>query len=598
MTIPLLLLNNQTKLISDRCRSTTLPPHLLAFLADDLESTPFEVENNPTEKSQSTAASPTTTEPQNEISTRPPRYLFALVTQDSGEVLPDTLTRIMETIGVLGSHQCHLSIVDHGSKDSTVAILDRFSKFLDSFNTNADSQEQNDDSMSKRDHDDTNGSSRHLRHHLTYSITMLDHRDDSSEGVARVKNMALTNVFANTLRGEDIKSEKSDYESARVLVGEENQDKSLEFDSIIMLEPSVLCPEDLLELVYQSRLQGADLTCGMDFGITKEDDKSRIIYKQAIVRDITSKSLPQEALIVTDEPNKPSDQTTPPQFSSDEETQNRFQKRLPFQVESCWSSAVVIKASSLINKKKPALQGSPLPSSTLQTRENLIHFRSAQPQCAKEDLRSLFCQDLWMANTPTTPAVADNMFLTQPSQKVDHPNAKFVLVPTVQFSSCQDTYAKLATFNAWGLWPKSEQAYRDEVERKLIESSHHSMYGYKPSTNRYGYAPRVKEETVQVELGSDTSSSTDSSDPTSEALPPSSGTASPESKENKGEETDQAVQRMMSIPESAAPALKSKLEEIKAIFGVQDIENEMQVKREADLITEWRVIHMEEGACK
>ncbi|KAG0364859.1 hypothetical protein BGX24_004431, partial [Mortierella sp. AD032] len=214
LTVPLLDMVNRTKLVSTRCGATTLEPHLLSFLTNDLagsSSSEQQISTTTTtisSTSDTTLIDTTTTtteqeQPQHSTAvkrTRPYRYLFALVLQDSETILPDILTRVLETISILGPDNCHLSIVDHASADNTKTMLDKLKEFLDMYNR-GDIQ-----LFGQKEASPEEGGAKEARvrapsqgkqqQYLPYTITTMTARDNSVENVARIKDLALDPLLA------------------------------------------------------------------------------------------------------------------------------------------------------------------------------------------------------------------------------------------------------------------------------------------------------------------------------------------------------------------------------------------------------------------
>ncbi|KAI8595665.1 cryptococcal mannosyltransferase 1-domain-containing protein [Dissophora ornata] len=538
LTLPLLKIANRTKLISTRCGTTTLAPHLLSFLSNDLYDT------HQQESGQSTPGLETT-------SRKPSRYLFAVVVQDSQTVLPDLLSRVLEAIAVLGPDHCHLSVVDHASTDETATMLRHLSHFLDLYNSE-DVQSLDDHILGRGSKNRKIGQqahskatveeyeNKHRRHrHLSYTITTLAARDSSAENLARIRNMAVEPLIGsddeNSYQVDPTTEVVTDKSTDGEGYGVEKQARSL--DKVILLDPVVTCAEDVLELIFQSHLQDADVTCGMDLGFTTHSGD----LGHSLTRDMTGEMLHDDA-------------ENRDVFSSDLEAQTRFEKRLPFQVESCWSGAVVIRASTLDSTSSSSPQ-TPFHVSSEQQQQD--------DQCAPKDDRTLYFQSLWKP-------------LTEPSVSLAH-IPRIVVVPSIQFSDSPKDYVGQGRFDGWGLWPKTEKQYRDDLEAKLVAASHQPLYGYRPSTANYDYIPRVEEDEKQMSIF----------DSVQELLiGKEKETGDEEENEQEKEETQDIG--MLMIPEETIPLLKERLKEIRAVFGVQDIQNAVLAKRDVELISEWR----------
>ncbi|KAF9190252.1 capsular associated protein [Haplosporangium sp. Z 767] len=526
LTLPLLHISNRTQLVSTRCSATTLAPHLLSFLSNDL--TPPANRNDDVLQTTETA--------------QPSRFLFSLVVQNSEAVLPDLLSRIMETVAVLGPDQCHLSIVDHGSTDSTPVMLATFSEFLKSYNRGdlwpfGEEDVRLDQTMevknSEKQVQDQSDEKNHSRPRLSYTLTTLTaiESSGSEDSKARARNLALRPLLG------DVSADGTTYKENHA--GTKGKDGELLFDRVIVLEPVVACTEDLLELVFQSRLQNADLTCGMDLDFTPDVPDSRAVlkdtkskqgvYDSSITRDILGLELH------TDPKHRK-------QFSTDPETQSRFRDRLPIQVQSCWSGVVVLRASSALS----LLSRGHLSEDLQQHEQSVEQQPSTNDQCNAQDERTRFCRDLWHQDS------------SQPH------DARLVVVPTVQFTRTPKDYTLHGLFNGWGLWPHTEKRYRDELEAKFVAMSHHSMYGYKPSTASYGYISRTQQEETKVSVAFSTEGSL-----------------------NDDDSDDNSVEALV-IPGPVLPLLKVRLETIRAVFGVLDIQNALQRKWGTERIENWR----------
>lgn len=318
LTVPLLDLVNRTKLISTRCGATTLEPHLLSFLTNDLVGSPFSLSSTTSTTTTSSSnddtlvdTTKTTTEKPAAGAlikrTRPYRYLFALVLQDSETIISDVLTRTLETISILGPDNCHLSVVDHASTDATKEMLRMLKEFLDMYNRGDIQQLSSTPSSSssssqlgaveKRAAEVTEKVERGVRgqsqdkmnaakkdkkqkQYLAYTITTMTARDTSVENVARIKDLALDPLLAAASSSEVVVSGGADKNGAK---GEGEEDEAVAFDRIILMEPVVTCAEDLLELIFQSLLQDADVTCGMDLGYHSTADAGEAVGAEADV---------------------------------------------------------------------------------------------------------------------------------------------------------------------------------------------------------------------------------------------------------------------------------------------------------------------------
>ncbi|KAF8979741.1 hypothetical protein BGZ46_005113 [Entomortierella lignicola] len=554
LTLPLLRVANRTKLISTRCSTTSLAPHLLTFVSNDLYDY-HSSSVNLTESKITEYTSKTTITTTSNTVRKPSQYLFALVVQDSSVILPDLLSRILEAIAVLGPDNCHLSIVNHGSTDETGTMLGILSRFLDLYNKgdvqslyNIQSPKADDEGG---DDSTTTTTTKRKLHQLSYTITTLKAKDNSPQNLSKIRNMALNpyfdiNAVSDATQDKNKKMESNESE-------ETNKNIGSHFDNVVMLDPVIICAEDMLELIFQSQLQDADLTCGMDLKYTTELSESfrtsgkpqEGAYDSTITRDMLGQKLHK-------------DNQGQGVFSTDPKTQTRFLKRLPFQVESCWSGAVVLRSSAL------SFSSFHQPQIHLSTENQSQQYLENQ-QCVVDD-RAAFCESLWENHeeiqshelSPTKPVLGSS------SSSIP----RMMVVPSIGISRSPKDYASLGRFNAWGLWPKTEKKYRDELDTQL-EAASHPTYGYKSSTSSYGYIARVEEDESQI-LTLEDVEQLDKTD-----------------KKKVERKIDEGLSLLM-IPEDMTSALKSRLEEIMSVFGVQDIQNAVLAKLETELIDEWR----------
>ncbi|KAF9377299.1 capsular associated protein, partial [Podila verticillata] len=500
LTLPLLMIANHSQLISNRCSTVSLSPHLLSFLDNDLHAQ--------LEEEQGPLVDPPVTEATRQVGSllgaKASRYLFALVVQDAQEVLPDTLTRIIEAIAILGPNECHLSIVDHGSTDGTKQMIRTLTGYLDRYNREQEEGLSSEGVPDRRADDSDNNKSKR-KQHIMYTIITMANQDNSPANLARVKNLALSPMFPRPV------SEPS------------SQGVTPTFDRVVFFEAAVAtCTEDILELVYQSQMQDADLACGIDLRAKDTDGESAgvAVLDSLATRDILGKPLGS---------GKDS-------FSSDPDTLAHFKKRIPFQAATCWSGVVAIRASLLTSstgqnpfrvaarRQRQQLQRQP---SRAPTRKN------PKDTCPNAGSTLLFNLDLWK-----TKQSSDSTPPSNTGTPSSDSTARIVVVPTSQMQYSGADYAAVSDFDAWGLWSKREQVYRQEHERRLLDASHRSKRSHSRSTSRYGWFWREQEES-KVE----------------------------------GEDNEE---------------LKAKLATIGAVFGIRDIEDAMTAKKEGEAVEAWR----------
>ncbi|KAF4451491.1 Alpha-13-mannosyltransferase CMT1 [Fusarium albosuccineum] len=245
-------------------------------------------------------------------------YFIALKVTDSLSRLPALLAAIMEAIRFLGPHHCVVSAVDGWSASGRPPPRE-----LEAL----------------RDAVEAAGAMYFYEKRDVYSQL------PNAMGEAGIRNQALRPLV------KDITMVKGDA-------------------TVVFLDDVVICGEDILELILQRRALEADMTCGMLFDIWR--------YDSARLADTwTNRDMEGAEFTETTPPGTPS--SPGPRYWKDPEAQERFDKKRPFQVYSCWNGAAAFKAS-------------------LITREG-IRFRDSRPsnrgECEQPETR-LFCKDMWL----------------------------------------------------------------------------------------------------------------------------------------------------------------------------------------------------------
>ncbi|KAL6872049.1 glycosyltransferase family 69 protein [Trichoderma novae-zelandiae] len=242
------------------------------------------------------------------------QYFLALNLRQNLPLLPRLLGSIVEAIRFLGPSQCVLSIVEGNSPDGTADVLIALRPALEGIG---------------------------VRYYLESSAI------DPSEGgrvarLAQLRNMALAPLL-------------------------DLHDMATSDTTVIFLNDVAACAEDMLELVYQKRALGADMTCAMDWTYVGEHPT---FYDVWIARTINGDSF-------FEIPPDGSWDSAWNLFWNADETRNRFYSQRPFQVFSCWNGATALTARPFLEK-------------TVEFRaanETAGECRQGEPQ--------LFCKDLW-----------------------------------------------------------------------------------------------------------------------------------------------------------------------------------------------------------
>jgi alpha-1,3-mannosyltransferase len=218
-----------------------------------------------------------------------PRFFFALDLYEAANIIPRLLGSVVETIRYLGPKNCVLSVVEGGSDDGTFEILQLLSGELETLGA---------------------------QYHLTSSSI-----DTHTPGADRIGALAaLRNLALKPLIDDHAHS---------------SQDTT-----IIFLNDVALCMEDILELIHQRHYQGADMTCGMDWTYVGDYPS---FYDVWIARSMTGETFFRI-------PPDGSWDNHWDLFWDDAMAKDKYGRREPFQVFSCWNGAAVFTAKPFMDK--------------------------------------------------------------------------------------------------------------------------------------------------------------------------------------------------------------------------------------------------------
>lgn len=260
-----------------------------------------------------------------ESSTKP-SYFFALNIRQKVSILPTLIGSIVDTIRFLGPENCALSVVEGHSQDGTFEILDLLKAEIEKLGT-------------------------------TFYLKRSD--IDPATNIGRIAGLAaLRNLALEPLT--------------------ENPSAFTRDATVIFLNDVSLCAEDILELIYQKALLGADMTCGFDWTYVGVDPT---FYDVWIARTLAGDSF-------FDIPPDGNWNSAWNLFWNAHTDQKSFMAHRPFQVFSCWNGAAVFTSRPLI--------------------EAHARFRAPTPQECFQGEPQLFCKDLWRAgyrNIAVVPSV-------------------------------------------------------------------------------------------------------------------------------------------------------------------------------------------------
>jgi len=258
------------------------------------------------------------------------KYFFAINLYNSFDIIPDLFATLFRVSAVLGYHNVFVSIYENGSTDQTKAVLRIFDAIARSVGLR----------ITIRTSQRTRGA---FNHRIEY--------------LAEVRNAAFVPLH-------ELRNSENEY-----------------FDTIIFMNDILPCVDDVLELIYQSRLNNAGITCAADymfhdelvgpssqFFLSVADSSAQgspVFYDNWVARDINGTALenaPFEAIF------------------HDGGSSVRFQQHLPVQVQSCWNGIAVLDPAPFYQPKR-------------------VRFRMAriaEGECSASEC-SLICNDYWEA---------------------------------------------------------------------------------------------------------------------------------------------------------------------------------------------------------
>jgi alpha-1,3-mannosyltransferase len=161
------------------------------------------------------------------------KYFIAINLYNSFQVIPDLFATLFRLASVLGYQNIYVSIYENGSTDQTKALLRIFNALARSVG---------------------------LRMTIRTSIRRRGKFVHRIEYLAEVRNSAMTPLH-------------------------ELRDNGEFFDTIVFLNDVLPCIDDVLELIYQSRLQNAGMTCAADY-MFHEELGAPMFYDNWVARDL------------------------------------------------------------------------------------------------------------------------------------------------------------------------------------------------------------------------------------------------------------------------------------------------------------------------
>ncbi|KAK0653580.1 glycosyltransferase [Cercophora samala] len=294
------------------------------------------------------------------------RYFIALDLRQCISLLPRLLGSVIEAIRFLGPRNCALSIIEGNSNDGTGEVLAALRPELDALTT-------------------------------TYYFETSDinpKEGDRIQKLAQLRNMALQPLVDDT-------------EAAKF---------SAKNTTVVFLNDVAICLEDILELIHQKRILGADMTCAMDWTYVGPDPT---FYDVWIARGMNGDSFFE----IPADGNWDSAWNL---FWNNPSAQQRLLRHQPFQVFSCWNGAAVFTATPIIDRT--------------------IAFRAHREGECLQGEPQLLCKDMWF-----------------------HGYGKIAAVPTVNLEYSNDNGKKIKEAKGYVSHWVSTPGHQDETIEWQLE---------------------------------------------------------------------------------------------------------------------------------
>ncbi|KAG6825913.1 hypothetical protein H0H92_001883 [Tricholoma furcatifolium] len=241
------------------------------------------------------------------------KYFFAINLYNSFDVIPDLFATLFRVSAILGYHNVYISIYENGSTDQTKALLRIFDALTRSVG---------------------------IRITIRTSMRTRGAFNHRIEYLAEVRNAAFVPLH-------ELRDAENEY-----------------FDTIIFMNDILPCVDDLLELIYQSRVNNAGITCASDY-MYHDEIGAPVFYDNWVARDINGTALE----------NAPFEK-----IFHHQEASGRFQRHLPVQVQSCWNGIAILDPAPFYSPPQ-------------------VRFRMAritEGECSASEC-SLICNDYWEA---------------------------------------------------------------------------------------------------------------------------------------------------------------------------------------------------------
>jgi Cryptococcal mannosyltransferase 1 len=211
---------------------------------------------------------------------------FALNLLEAESVMPTFFKSLSTLLPLMGPSRFYVSITENGSKDRTPTLLRILARMLRVFGTSYRIKSEGATNVADK--------SNHMR------IAVL----------AAIRNLALQPLYD----GEPGK-----------------------YDTVLFINDVVHCPADILEVLYQHWKQKADMSCSVDW------HTHPLIYDRWVIRSMTGHPY-YEHDAVENFWKFPFVAPSMLPYAGDTEERERFARRLPTQVFSCWNGMAAMDA--------------------------------------------------------------------------------------------------------------------------------------------------------------------------------------------------------------------------------------------------------------
>ncbi|GAA5897802.1 hypothetical protein JCM6882_000101, partial [Rhodosporidiobolus microsporus] len=286
---------------------------------------------------------------------------FALNLYNSQHVLPSLSRTLLALSSFLGPETVHISIFENGSTDNTTVALAHLAAALSALGT-------------------------------PHTI-VSDPRPTPWHKVDRIAQLSLyRNIALLPLEAAPLNSTAPPQD-------------------VVFINDVFVCPRDVLELLFQRRVQHADAACAMDWrenkGLAKRWNRSVKFYDNWVSRSLTGRMLRFKFDIFSDWRDGVKELFDQP---GEEYSRARFGKGLAVPVYSCWNGVLALSAAPFLSSSvSPRYQQSTLPLSSGVEDENWqrtspvragsgpVRFRSAlsaQGECSASECKTL-ARDFW-----------------------------------------------------------------------------------------------------------------------------------------------------------------------------------------------------------